>query len=225
MSLAGFSVNEFRSFKETRQFIAPLSKINLLAGENNSGKSNVLRFAQNILGAITQRPWGGATVSVPQDFDVPIDRPGTVPIIGLAISIEDVMRGMSEESGAALTDDEIGYLGHVLDHPAFRLTADDLVWLDYVFERRGATEDVLNLSEPQLAAAMTDMTAEVRGGIGRLSARLSSSSGGAIADDLDRVIRKVVDQLVTIPPVVTVEAIRSIDASTPDFAGFSVEGD
>lgn len=46
LPLHGFSVNGYRSFHGEPQKIAPLGKMNLFAGANNSGKSNVLLAAQ-----------------------------------------------------------------------------------------------------------------------------------------------------------------------------------
>ncbi len=48
----GFGVVGYRSFWDGLQFVGPMSKVNLLVGQNNSGKSNVLRFAQQVLGGV-----------------------------------------------------------------------------------------------------------------------------------------------------------------------------
>jgi hypothetical protein len=44
MQLDGFGMPAYRSFGEGIQYLGPLEKINLLIGQNNSGKSNVLQF-------------------------------------------------------------------------------------------------------------------------------------------------------------------------------------
>lgn len=44
--IRGFGVTGFRSFGPDPQFLYPLTKLNLVAGRNNSGKSNVLRVVQ-----------------------------------------------------------------------------------------------------------------------------------------------------------------------------------
>jgi hypothetical protein len=44
-ALTGFGIRSFRSFGDEPQFFEPLGKINLFVGQNNSGKSNVLRAA------------------------------------------------------------------------------------------------------------------------------------------------------------------------------------
>src|SRR4051812_11945746 len=59
--IAGFAFTGYRSFWGGLQYLGPLAKVNLIAGQNNSGKSNVLRFAQEFLKA--QNP--------PQALDVP----------------------------------------------------------------------------------------------------------------------------------------------------------
>lgn len=60
--LSGFAFRGFRSFHGDLQVLSPLSKITLIAGQNNSGKSNVLRVAQNL-----RRLMGNA----PDGLDVP----------------------------------------------------------------------------------------------------------------------------------------------------------
>lgn len=42
--IKGFGVTGFRSFGPNPQFLNPLGKVNLIAGRNNSGKSNILRL-------------------------------------------------------------------------------------------------------------------------------------------------------------------------------------
>lgn len=48
MQLEGFGIGGYRSFGNDVQYLAPLSKVNLLAGQNNTGKSNVLRFLHDL---------------------------------------------------------------------------------------------------------------------------------------------------------------------------------
>lgn len=54
--LSGFSIEGFRSFASgSVQRVAPMSKVHLLAGPNNSGKSTVLQAVQRLLPAISGR--------------------------------------------------------------------------------------------------------------------------------------------------------------------------
>lgn len=58
MSLAGLGIRGFRSFHGERQLLAPLDKVNLIVGQNNSGKSNVLRFVHQLDALIKELPQG-----------------------------------------------------------------------------------------------------------------------------------------------------------------------
>jgi hypothetical protein len=53
--LQGFGITGFRSFGPTPQFLYPLEKVNLVAGRNNVGKSNILRLIQ-LLNKFVQQP-------------------------------------------------------------------------------------------------------------------------------------------------------------------------
>lgn len=50
----GFAVGGYRSFGSGVQRVAPLSKLSLLVGQNNSGKSNVLRFLHRHYGELLE---------------------------------------------------------------------------------------------------------------------------------------------------------------------------
>lgn len=220
--LCGFSVNNFRSFGEPRQYVGPLSKVNLIAGENNSGKSNILRFASKFLASKTPGGAGRSTISIPQGLDVPIGGTNDPPVIGLAGTANEMLDAASQQR--ALTDDERACLQAVFDQPAFHPNGDELVWVDYVIERQDVSQGTPMLSTNQLSAATAGLDGRVRVQLRDLSAKVANESGGADHDDMGRVIRRCTDVLETMPPVVTVEAIRSIDATTDNFAGFSGSG-
>ena len=69
--LHGFTIGGFRNFKGEPQWVAPLSRINIFIGSNNSGKSNVLRFVKRVVEPlISGSPNEKSTASA-------IDRPTT----------------------------------------------------------------------------------------------------------------------------------------------------
>lgn len=63
---AGFGLSGYRSFGPAPQFIAPLSKVNIFVGQNNVGKSNVLR-AVNLLSDFLHKPTRERAVWDPVD--------------------------------------------------------------------------------------------------------------------------------------------------------------
>ncbi len=59
MFIDGIGISSYRSFGEGLQFIGPCKQINILIGQNNSGKSNILRFLndhyRNVASMVTER--------------------------------------------------------------------------------------------------------------------------------------------------------------------------
>ena len=50
----GFGISGYRSFGAEPQLIGPCGKINLIVGQNNCGKSNVLRYLQDQYRTVTK---------------------------------------------------------------------------------------------------------------------------------------------------------------------------
>jgi hypothetical protein len=62
--LKGFIISRFRNFGDEDQLVHPLAKINIFIGENNSGKSNVIRFIRDVLSPLLEPGRGdGHTLS------------------------------------------------------------------------------------------------------------------------------------------------------------------
>lgn len=53
--ILGFGITGHRSFKGEPQLLGPFKQINIFIGENNAGKSNVLRFIRKIYSPLSQR--------------------------------------------------------------------------------------------------------------------------------------------------------------------------
>lgn len=83
---AGFGLSGYRSFGPEPQFIAPLSRVNILVGQNNAGKSNVLRALFRLHEYLTRPQSQGLVLdsvethrgrSAPLRWYLPLDLPGT----------------------------------------------------------------------------------------------------------------------------------------------------
>jgi predicted ATP-dependent endonuclease of OLD family len=62
MLIEGFGIAGYRSFRELQR-ISPCSKVNLIVGQNNSGKSNVLLFLKSHYKAVVEAIRGGGSFS------------------------------------------------------------------------------------------------------------------------------------------------------------------
>ncbi|MBU1101543.1 MAG: ATP-binding protein [Bacteroidetes bacterium] len=133
MLLDGFSISGYRSFGEKQQSFSKLSKINLVVGQNNSGKSNVLRLLvdhmHNYMRAINGFGWP------PSNFSEIDKHLGTekIPIkIGVAVNLDtDLAKRKLDES-----DGNIRHLiGKIFDSSFIHSNAN-LLWLVF-----GETDD------------------------------------------------------------------------------------
>lgn len=122
--LQGFGVEGFRSMKSMTYF-EPLAKVTLLAGQNNAGKSNVIRFINTRLSSHFE----------PLDFN---DQPKPGPVDGqyrIAIAyatprsgkdLEVINTGLSDLS--EYNDGLLAFFGS----PAFQRNDDRRFWVHYV---------------------------------------------------------------------------------------------
>jgi hypothetical protein len=112
LPIFGFGIGGYRSFSGYPQLLGPFKKINVFIGENNSGKSNILRFIRDVYEPIAARngrfrrlhsgeiPQGGVS-------------PGIVPI--MAQVTDDRLRQMK----SGLTDNECNLMRSLLcDSPS-----------------------------------------------------------------------------------------------------------
>jgi AAA15 family ATPase/GTPase len=60
LGLDGVGITNYRSFGEELQNIGPLGKINLLIGQNNVGKSNILNFFAKYYASLFPMAHGGS---------------------------------------------------------------------------------------------------------------------------------------------------------------------
>jgi hypothetical protein len=85
--LPGFGIQGFRSFGGEMQFVVPLGNVTLVVGQNNAGKSNIIRFAYEILGPAHGQSGTQYVLQQRTDrLDVPLgDGEDTTPSLSLAI--------------------------------------------------------------------------------------------------------------------------------------------
>jgi len=203
-NLNGFGVGNYRSFYSALQTVAPLSKINLVAGQNNAGKSNLLRFV-----AMLGSP-GGADPLTALDRPVGL-APGEPHRAALAIPLPDDEVAERLASGRSGARQGTAGVVQALRAPSLRLTNDDLLWVVYtVTSARDRKQNLqLNIDEEWLGRVLDESGAEGRQAFRDASMAVASSGGGARLDDIRRVIA-FLDIHRAVPPVVSVNAFRRI---------------
>lgn len=210
--LAGIAVSGYRSFGKEIQRIGPFGKINLLAGLNNSGKSNLLRLIERHLKYVCTGQ------ECPNDFDPTIDRNLKAEtegiVLGLGCPIEKLLPIDVRDK---LIDNEPQWLLDVLSE-SFSFNTE-CVW----FTRKAST----------LGARLTDDNRvdelAVQAGHQHMWSRIwqrlhPQHSGGNQASRIAAVLQKISPFRHEAPTATMVPAIRRIGDPNSKPNDFSGEG-
>jgi hypothetical protein len=204
--LQGIAFSGFRSFgSEALQRVGPMTKVHLLAGPNNSGKSNVLALAHRALPAFKD-PWAEFQLA---DVDVPLQA-STSAQRRLRVAI---LRDVPDSDLAEIVGPEhrwVPDLREALSGPSFRQQAPkDACWFEF---------ELVAESEPRSSWTITseqvhDINTSIGTQAGHLSTVLTGQRGGAQGEDEARILNRVVNGLSVregLPSVALIGAFREI---------------
>lgn len=198
--LPGFGLGGYRSLRDL-QAVGPLGKVTLVAGQNNSGKSNILRFATLLL-----------TKQVPVLEWVDLPQPSGPPL-RLQIAHRPVdSEGLNQ---LALGRETACELVSLLGNRAFHPVGGHEVWLTYAADGVDATARSRtaqwSLDETFLKGAIAALEERERRVLTKASRELAQQWGGGDTGD----IRRVLDSLFPFdpPPARAVGAFRQISSA------------
>lgn len=206
MLLPGIGMGGYRSLFEL-QPLGPLRKVTLIAGQNNTGKSNILRFASLLLRRnIPVFEWA--------DQPQPVGPPLRLQIAYPMPKIDSLDPRLPEPER----------LLSIFKNGIFHPVAGETIWLTYASDdppsqgprRWGLDEDFLQ------AATQATAAANLRQVLSQASSSLTQTSGGPDTGDLRRVLEALFPY--DPPAVQTVGAFRQIVESPPsDQAGHEAD--
>jgi predicted ATPase len=203
----GFAFRGYRSVPTDQPAVLyPLSKVNLIAGQNNSGKSNILRVIASTFGSdhaeltVWDRPLSDADHEFQRLQFYKLDEILDWPLVRVA------------------GEQRTTQIRRFLSHPALALTGgeENGVWWPIV---DGGSIDIDGLSA--ISPKIGD-SALAR----QLSMELTSTGGGASGQDALRVLRWIDRARPSEPGAFTVGGVRSIsddDDQVPDLNGLSIK--
>jgi hypothetical protein len=206
-TLRGFVFYGYRSYSSrTPAALWPLKKVNLIAGQNNAGKSSILRVLTSTY---------GTELTVLSDWDRPLgDELHTYRRLE-AHSVDEILEWNSIRDWAEGRRDQARLF---LTHPAMSNpgTDDDLVWIPVT---DGGVVD---------QEGLTRLAQSVGNSINAnwLSMELSSISGGGDGQDALRVLQHILRYRPAPPTAYLMSGVRSISSSdddAPDFNGLSIK--
>lgn len=130
MIVEGFGITPYRSFGGDIQLFGPLGKVNLAIGQNNSGKSNILRFAIDHLSGIIQAARSGLAYTFSQPLDIHVGAPTPFKFAcALALSSPE-FETWKENFYTRAARSTRKALDKLLSSPAL-ITDGNLAWLTY----------------------------------------------------------------------------------------------
>ncbi|MGH8686042.1 MAG: hypothetical protein ACREUM_11915, partial [Nitrosospira sp.] len=192
---SGFGITGYRSlYGASLQFVGPLDKVNLLAGQNNAGKSNVIRFlTEHLQSHIKWHPSG---------LDIPRGDKRAPYRYALCLPNSSALEELESPLPQPLRDQ----FEKILSSDAFRLAPDsNSAWIE--FEQAEGKESG-NIPSRRQADQVLDFASGCQT-VSDLSRHLTSHRGGGRYDDYDRVMHRIV-RLIPAPPVVYIDAFRQI---------------
>lgn len=210
--LKGLGFRGYRSLSSPNLILGPLTRVNVLAGQNNAGKSNILRAAQAFLGSAQRSEKRWTLRTLPQGFDAPHGWGSESPEVVIAVdgSAEGLRRLVLASGGTAPEDQWFEELATHLGRTFRRELEDPILWFRYEIAQprnhSGQERYDFHLSPSQLEQAMAQLDSHR---IALLNSKVSSTGGGGQTADLQRIL-DFVFPLGAVPEVATIEAIRQV---------------
>lgn len=205
--LPGIGFSGYRSFAEWQEFLFS-TKVTVLAGVNNSGKSNVLRFLQHVLpktGAGAGNPTQPPSRPQLDDLDRPRGFPDDAPLeIGIPVPLGAFgdPQDPAQRNGRVNPQDLKGFR-----EGAMALLAEDgRYWSRFVL--------VDNQFVPNAVRRDQAMSAWPNWGNSHFNQALHALGGGTVNAEnvMDRILISI-GGFSSLPPVVTIASARRVEAT------------
>ena len=218
VQIDGFGIPPFRSFGEGIQYIGPLQKINLVIGQNNSGKSNILRFAVDHLSEVAAAARDRNNVHDKfkgLDRHVGADYSQIKLAFGVRLggNLQAELEAQLRQKIVAL--EAIEHFGKLLNSMA-AMNSSDMAWFVYDQDIYGR----LNLS-PTLIESLTSKLHNHEWA--NIWNALTGQRGGRLTDWVSGVLQAISPVQFPIPPIAFVPAIRQVHTANKndpkDFSG------
>ena len=164
MFIDGIGISGYRSFGQEVQRIGPFKKINLIIGQNNSGKSNILRFLKDHYRSIAD----GKSPKL-EELDRPVGGPATEESCEIGLCPDgDCYQQLMERLAQGRGD-----LKQVVDKVRTILTSDmltketELIWFPRIVDEKISQEfhDANILPNNEWRVTWSNLTGTGGGGI------------------------------------------------------------
>ncbi|MGW9427476.1 AAA family ATPase [Streptomyces decoyicus] len=198
--LPGFGVANYRSFGPDMQYAGPFGSVNLLAGQNNAGKSNFLRVVMKVLGrgAIQLDELDAPDMPRGREDDFSFALPVDITE-ELLVEVFPVLRDKWKFSSAP------PFIRELLQNDTLHPDGSERTWFRYDKERSLDAEFLRRIAPPGLYQKSVDAAQHLG---------MSFSQGDPVQSTINNV-SSILRSLIpspqgTLPSCVTIEAFRKI---------------
>lgn len=210
--LRGFGMAEYRSFGPEIQRVGPCRKINLLIGQNNSGKSNALRYVEQRYGE-----WLKGISAVDWKLsDLELHLGKRTQMTKFSIAIVPSPTWIASVKSSLKRYHIEGSMDNLIQ--ALQMErCGDAVWIEVEFQERGG--------RPRIAPQLLERWRASYGFLDAVRTIADKHIGRTIADNgegIETVIGALLRESVLDAPVITIPAIRNVgtsDGSKIDYGG------
>lgn len=201
----GYGVGNYRSFRGKQlSYVGPFEKINIITGQNNSGKSALMNFAVRLLPRLEQglfRAVGSPFVEddIPME-GVPESNEGHVFRFSICYPKDAFVQDRGSETVKKRRDE---FVSAIFENEVYTCGKDGVIWIDYhaILSATKKNVEVKTDYEQYSRAAMNLPLREI-------SLALCNSAG-TDADNYQMVMRKIIPQMI-VPEIVKLDAIRDV---------------
>ncbi|WP_194894723.1 AAA family ATPase [Catenulispora pinisilvae] len=226
--VAGFTLGGYRGFFEPQR-ISPLAKFSLIAGPNNSGKSNILAGVERWLPYLSATADKGVSLDSLDTPILPLGHPIPSLVFGIALKVDDpavslrnaLPRNLKPQLSPPPSRGSQTTLEKLASAPALRSDEDGLIWFEW--ELVGSKI----VRRPSQMAALVEYlnTAGCANDLAMLGERYYSVT----YSNIDGHLSKFLDSwqaIIEVPPVLIIPATRSVKqhASPADDRHLSMDG-
>lgn len=202
--LRGIGLSEYRSFHGPIQRFPFRTRVTLLAGQNNAGKSNVIRFLRDL------------ARRAPAELAPDLDRPLTTAPAGwkprLSVPVPRELFDERIEATGLRRNHAISAAVAAIYETYSHDESGKLFWLDYELDlpNKMSTGLVWKLSFPEMVDDPRLTISAVRSLANRLTSQ-EVVAGGSLPGDIQRIVEAIAPKLpALLPEVRTVDAFRQI---------------
>jgi hypothetical protein len=232
MFIDGFGISSYRSFGSKLQLIGPCNKINFFIGQNNSGKSNILKFLNDHLQNALKATRGSSDAFKLSDLDQHLGENVSRKKLAFGLRRNGALHQkiLQNRKIPSENDRTAILIDYLLQFPEMT-RGTDIAWFVYEAQQPQAfklSDDLVieiskNRSTPKPSSIDGLKVQEWEFLLGKLT---KNRHGGTTRDQVPHILNAISPTQLDAPPVTVIQAVREIKSDSSkdnyDYNGLNI---